>query len=295
MMIWMNGELVPKSEAKVSVFDHGFLYGDGVFEGIRVYSGNVFKLAEHIDRLYESAKAIALDIPLTPEAMIAATTETVAANQRRDGYIRLVVSRGYGDLGIDPAKCPSPTVVIICDSIVLYPKEFYDNGIPLVTAATRRVPNQCVDPRIKSLNYLNNILAKIEAKKAGVPEAIMLNTEGHVAECTADNIFMMKQGVLKTPDLLQGALGGITRATVLDIARDKQIRVEERTLGLHDFYNADEVFLTGSGAEIVPVVSIDQRTIGNGRPGVVTRDLLDAFGQVRTVLGTKVDYATVLA
>lgn len=293
MKIWLNGDLVSKSEATVSVFDHGFLYGDGVFEGIRVYSGNVFKLEEHIDRLYESAKTIALDIPLTPAEMIAATTETVAANRRKDGYIRLVVSRGYGDLGIDPAKCPTPTVVIICDSIVLYPQEFYDNGIPLVTAATRRVPNQCVDPRIKSLNYLNNILAKLEAKKAGVPEAIMLNTDGRVAECTADNIFLMKNGVLKTPDLMEGALGGITRATVLDIARGKGIAVEECTLGLHDFYNADEVFLTGSGAEIVPVVSIDQRTIGTGKPGAATRELLAEFQQVRTVLGTKVDYDAV--
>jgi branched-chain amino acid aminotransferase len=295
MRVWLNGELVPKEQATVSVYDHGFLYGDGVFEGIRVYDGCVFKLEEHIDRLYESAKTVALEIPMSRDEMIRATCETVAASGRKDVYIRLVVSRGPGDLGIDPDKCSKATVVIICDSIALYPQEFYDNGVPLVTASTRRVPTQCVDPRIKSLNYLNNILAKLEAKKAGVPEAIMLNVEGYVAECTADNIFLVKHGKLQTPDLMQGALGGITRATVIDIARDKGIDVTERKLGLHDFYNADEVFLTGSGAEIVPVVTIDGRTIGNGKPGPMTRDLLEEFRSVRSVIGTKVDYETVPA
>jgi len=295
MQVWLNGKLVPKDEATVSVYDHGFLYGDGVFEGIRVYGGCVFKLEEHIDRLYESAKTIGLEIPMDREEMIRATCETVAANRRKDVYIRLVVSRGFGDLGIGPAKCAAPTVVIICDSIALYPDEFYRKGVPLVTAATRRVPTQCVDPRVKSLNYLNNILAKIEARNAGVPEAIMLNTEGHVAECTADNIFLVKRGALKTPDLMQGALAGITRATVIDIARDKGMHVDETKLGLHDFYNADEVFLTGSGAEIVPVVTIDRRTIGSGQPGPITLDLLDEFRKVRTVIGRMVDYDAVPA
>jgi len=295
MHIWLNGKMVPKEQATVSVYDHGFLYGDGVFEGIRVYDGCVFKLREHVDRLYESAKTIALDIGMTPQEMVDAVAATVAANGRRDAYIRLVVSRGYGDLGIDPAKCAAPTVVIICDSISLYPQEFYDKGIPLVTASVRRVPAQCVDPRIKSLNYLNNILGKLEAKKAGVPEAIMLNTEGYVAECTADNIFMVKHGDLVTPDLLQGALGGITRATVIEIARDRGIEVRERRLALHDFYNADEVFLTGSGAEIVPVISIDQRVIADGTPGATTLSLLEEFRRVRSMIGTHVDFASVPA
>ena len=291
MKIYVDGTLYAKEDAKVSVFDHGFLYGDGVFEGIRVYEGNVFRLREHIDRLYESANTIALEIPMTRDQMIGATLETVAVNRKKDVYIRLVVSRGPGDLGIDPAKCRRPTIVIIADSISLYPQELYDNGAVLVTASVRRVPLESLDPRIKSLNYLNNILAKLEAKNAGCMEAVMLNHQGLVAECTADNIFMVKQGGLKTPDLMQGALGGITRAAVLDLARRDGVPAQETVLGLHDLYNADECFLTGTGAEIVPVVNIDGRTIGSGQPGPLTRRLLAAFRELRVLDGTRVQFA----
>ncbi len=290
VLVYVDGKMVPKEQATVSVFDHGFLYGDGVFEGIRVYEGNVFRLKEHIDRLYESAKTIALEIPLTPEEMIRATLETVAVNGQKDAYIRLVISRGAGDLGIDPAKCRKPTVVIISDTIQLFPQELYDNGAALVTASIRRIPMEALDPRIKSLNYLNNILAKIEAKRAGALEALMLNHHGLVAECTADNIFMIRQGTLKTPDLMQGALGGITRAAVLDLARKASIPCCETVLGLHDLYNADECFLTGTGAEIVPVIAIDGRKIGDGRPGAMTKKLLADFRVLRTKDGMKVPY-----
>jgi len=290
MLVHVNGELVSKEDAKVSVFDHGYLYGDGIFEGIRVYEGNVFRLGEHIDRLYESAKTIALEIPMSNEEMIQTTLDTIAANGLRNCYIRLVISRGKGDLGIDPDKCPQATVVIIVDSIVLYPQEFYDNGISLVTASIRRIPAQCLDPRIKSLNYLNNILAKIEAKKVGAPEAVMLNHNGRVAECTADNIFAVKNGTLATPDLMEGALGGITRKAVMELAEEAGMEVKTMMMGLHDLYNADECFLTGTGAEIVPVVSIDGRTIGTGKPGKVTQDLLRRYRELRVQDGHKVTY-----
>ena len=288
MKIYLDGKLVPKEQAVISVFDHGFLYGDGVFEGIRVYDGNVFRLKEHIDRLYESARTIALEIPLTPAEMIEATVDTVAANEKKDAYIRLVVSRGPGDLGIDPAKCKKATVVIIVDAIALYPQEVYDKGVSLVTSSVRRIPIESLDPRIKSLNYLNNILAKLEAKNAGCPEAVMLNHHGHVAECTADNLFMMKNGHLKTPDLMQGALAGITRGAVLELAAKRGIKVSETVLALHDLYNADECFLTGTGAEIVPVVGIDGRKIGNGKPGAKTLELLSDFRELRVKDGVKV-------
>ena len=291
MKIYMNGNLVPKEEACVSVFDHGVLYGDGVFEGIRVYEGNVFRLREHIERLYESAKTIAMEIPMSIQEMEQATLDTVAANEQRNAYIRLVVTRGVGDLGIDPTSCPTPTVFIICATIQLYPEKFYEDGISLITASTRRIPMQCLDPRIKSLNYLNNILAKIEAKKAGVPEAIMLNTRGRVAECTADNIFIIKKGVLITPRLTEGALPGITRASVMELASQAGMRTREASMGLHDLYNADECFLTGTGAEIVPVVGIDGRKIGSGKPGEATHKLLGAFRKLRVRDGVAVSYA----
>jgi branched-chain amino acid aminotransferase len=290
MLIHVNGKLVPKDKAAISVFDHGFLYGDGVFEGIRVYEGNVFRLREHIERLYRSARTIALEIPLEPEALVRATLETVAANEVQDAYIRLVVSRGAGELGIDPDKCARPTVVIIVGSIRLYPKEFYEKGISLVTAAVRRMPLDSLDPRIKSLNYLNNILAKIEAKRAGAPEALMLNHQGRVAECTADNIFLVHGERLGTPDLLEGALAGITRQAVLDLAAEAGLETRTGQFALHDVYNADECFLTGTGAEIVPVVSVDGRKIGNGRPGRLTRDLLERFRELRVRDGVRVDY-----
>lgn len=290
MLIYMDGKLVPKEEANVSVFDHGLLYGDGIFEGIRVYDGNIFRLHEHIGRLYESAKTIGLDFPLTPEEVEAATIRTVEANGMRDAYIRLVVTRGKGDLGIDPSTCVKPTFFIICATIRLYPEEFYRSGIPLITASTRRIPMECLDPRIKSLNYLNNILAKIEAKKAGVPEAVMLNMAGRVAECTADNIFIMREGKLKTPRLTEGALPGVTRHAVLELAIEKGLKVKETVLGLHDLYNSEECFLTGTGAEIVPVISIDGRQIGNGKPGAITLDLLSRFRELRVTDGHKVNY-----
>jgi branched-chain amino acid aminotransferase len=290
MLIYLDGKLVPRDEAKVSVFDHGVLYGDGVFEGIRVYEGNIFRLKEHIDRLYESAKTIGLEIPETPEEMERATADTVTANGVRDAYIRLVVTRGVGDLGIDPSKCPKPTVFIIVATIALYPPEFYEKGISLITASTRRIPLECVDPRIKSLNYLNNILAKIEARKAGVPEAVMLNLSGRVSECTADNIFIMRNSKLKTPRLTEGALPGVTRGAVLEMAEQLGLRTSETVLGLHDLYNAEECFLTGTGAEIVPVISIDGRQIGDGRPGEKTLRLLSRFRELRVTDGHKVVY-----
>jgi branched-chain amino acid aminotransferase len=281
MLIYLNGKLVPKDEARVSVFDHGLLYGDGVFEGIRIYDGNIFRLKEHIERLYESAQTVWMKIPMTLEQMQQAVVDTVAANGRRDAYIRLVVTRGEGDLGIDPSTCPEPTIFIIVDSISLYPPEFYDKGVSLITASTRRIPIQCLDPRIKSLNYLNNILAKIEAKEAGVPEAVMLNERGRVAECTADNIFIIKNGHAETPRLTDGALPGITRGAVIELAERAGIPTKQTAMGLHDLYNADECFLTGTGAEIVPVVGIDGRKIGDGRPGPTTHKLLAAFRELR--------------
>ncbi len=289
MLIYMDGKLVPDEEAKVSVFDHGLLYGDGIFEGIRVYEGNVFRLRAHIERLYESAKTIGLEIPMSLEEVEAATVETVEANGMANAYIRLVVTRGRGDLGIDPTSCPTPTLFIICSTIQLYPEEFYETGIPLITASTRRIPMECLDPRIKSLNYLNNILAKIEAKKAGVPEAVMLNLSGRVAECTADNIFIWRNGKLKTPRLTEGALPGVTRWATLELAHESGLRVKETVLGLHDLYNAEECFLTGTGAEIVPVVTIDGRQIGDGKPGPTTLDLLARFRKLRVSDGYKVN------
>jgi len=293
MLIYVDGKLVPREEAKVSVFDHGLLYGDGIFEGIRVYGGNIFKLEEHIKRLFESAKTISLDLPMNERELEQATVDTVAANGMRDAYIRLVITRGTGDLGIDPEKCETPTVFIIVATISLYPQKFYDEGIPLVTASTRRIPMECLDPRIKSCNYLNNILAKIEAKRAGVPEAIMLNHYGRVAECTADNIFIVTDGRLRTPRLTEGALPGVTRGSVLELAQQAGMTTRETTLGLHDLYNAQECFLTGTGAEIVPVVTIDGRQIGNGKPGKITGSLRHAFQDYRVRTGRKVDYEAV--
>ncbi len=291
MLIYVDGKLLPKEQATISVFDHGFLYGDGVFEGIRVYDGNVFRLDEHITRLYDSARTIALQIPLAPEEMTQAVLDTVSANDRRDAYIRLVVSRGAGDLGIDPAKCPRACVIVIVASIALYPEDVYTKGIELVTSSVRRIPLQSLDPRVKSLNYLNNIMAKLQAKSSGCFEAIMLNTEGFVAECTADNLFRVRDGALETPDLMQGALGGVTRGAVLDLAREAKVPVREGRLALYDFYNADECFLTGTAAELIPVVKIDGRTIADGKPGRVTRQLLSAFRELRVKDGRKVTYA----
>ncbi len=291
MKIYVDGTLYSREDAKISVFDHGFLYGDGVFEGIRAYDGSVFRLKDHIDRLYRSAKTIALDIPYTREQLTQAVLDTVAANEQRDAYVRLVVSRGPGDLGIDPGNCGRPTVVIICAEIKLYPKALYETGAAIVTSSVRRVPIQCLDPRIKSLNYLNNIMAKLDARRAGALEAVMLNHQGRVAECTADNIFFLADSILKTPDLMNGALPGITRATVLELAQEMGMATEEGNYGLHDLYNADELFLTGTGAEIMPVIAVDGRSVGAGKPGPTTKKLLEAFRKRRTQDGMPVPYA----
>jgi branched-chain amino acid aminotransferase len=277
LRIHLGGKLVDEADARISVFDHGLLYGDGVFEGIRVYSGKVFLHQQHIDRLYESAKAIRLVIPIKPAEMIAAVEETVKANNISDGYVRLVVTRGAGSLGLDIRKTSNPQVIIIADTISLYPPETYTRGMNLVTASTIRNHPGAVSPRIKSLNYLNNILARIEGTDAGMVEALMLNHKGEVAECTGDNIFIVKQGVVRTPSADAGILEGITRNAVLDLAREGGYRVEECALTRHDLYVADEMFLTGTAAEVVAVVSLDGRTIGTGEPGPITRDLLERF------------------
>ena len=277
MKIYLNGQLVGKEQAVVSVFDHGLLYGDGVFEGIRVYGGKVFLLKDHIDRLYESAKAIRLEIPISPAAMIQATKDTVAANGIGDGYVRLVVTRGAGSLGLDIRRTSDPQVIIIADTITLYPPEIYENGMNLITASTIRNHPAALPARIKSLNYLNNILAKIEGTDAGTVEALMLNHKGEVAECTGDNIFILKNGVLKTPSPDAGILEGITRNAVLQLAREAGIPTQETTLIRHDLYVSDEMFLTGTAAEVVPVVSLDGRKIGDGKPGPITRRLLELF------------------
>ncbi len=277
MKIYLNGQLVGKEQAVVSVFDHGLLYGDGVFEGIRVYGGKVFLLKDHIERLYESAKAIRLEIPISPAAMIQATNDTVAANGIGDGYVRLVVTRGAGSLGLDIRRTSHPQIIIIADTITLYPAEIYENGMNLITASTIRNHPAALPARIKSLNYLNNILAKIEGTDAGTVEALMLNHKGEVAECTGDNIFILKNGVLKTPSPDAGILEGITRNAVLQLAREAGILTQETTLIRHDLYVADEMFLTGTAAEVVPVVSLDGRKIGDGKPGPITRRLLELF------------------
>ena len=274
--VWINGVLVDKADAKVSVYDHGLLYGDGVFEGLRVYSGKVFRHKEHIDRLYDSAKAIALKIPLSPAEMTKAVEDTVRANNKVDGYVRLIVTRGPGTLGLDPRKC-EPWVIVIVDDISLYPKELYDDGLKIITAATIRNHPNAVNPRIKSLNYLNNILAKMEAIRAGCLEAIMLNHKGEVAECTGDNIFVVKNGVLKTPPNDAGILEGITRNFVIELAKKQGVPFEEANLTRHDVYIADELFLTGTAAEVIAVTEVDSRTIGSGKQGPITRKLREAF------------------
>jgi branched-chain amino acid aminotransferase len=278
--VYVNGKFFDKADAKVSVYDHGLLYGDGIFEGIRIYSGKIFRLREHVERLYDSARAIALEIPMAREQMADAVVQSVQVNNKRDGYIRLVVTRGAGGLGIDPRKTTDPQVIIIVDDISMYPPELYENGLDIVTASTIRNHPGALNPRIKSLNYLNNILAKIEATRAGCLEAIMLNAAGEVAECTADNIFIVKRGVLKTPPATAGALEGITRNAVLELARDAKIPTQEATLQRHDVYTADECFLTGTGAEIIPAVKCDGRPIGTGKPGPVTKQLRERFHQL---------------
>ena len=278
--VYMNGDLVAKEQAAVSVYDHGLLYGDGVFEGIRVYGGKVFLLDEHIARLYESAIAIRLEIPIAPEAMTRAVEETVAANGIEDGYVRLVVTRGSGTLGLDIRRTSNPQVIVIADTISLYPAEYYEQGLELITASTIRNHPSALNPRIKSLNYLNNILAKIEATDQGKIEALMLNHKGEVSECTGDNIFILKRGVLKTPPPDAGILEGITRNAVIRLAAQEGMAIEQVPLVRHDVYIADECFLTGTAAEVIPVVKVDGRVIGEGVPGPITRRLLELFQQL---------------
>ena len=280
LQINLNGTLVPKEQAVVSVYDHGLLYGDGVFEGIRIYNGNVFLEQEHIDRLYESALAIRLTIPMSKAELSAATRATVAANNLTNGYIRLVVTRGSGSLGLDIRRTSDPQIIIIADSISLYPDELYESGLPLVTASTIRNHSAALSPRIKSLNYLNNIMAKVEGQDAGTVEALMLNHKGEVAECTGDNIFIVKNGVLKTPPVDAGILEGITRNAVMELARSAGIPVEETAMVRHDIYVADECFLTGSAAEVIAAISLDGRQIGSGKPGPVTQKLLQLFREL---------------
>ncbi len=275
--VYINGKLFEKSEARISVFDHGLLYGDGVFEGIRSYSGRVFRLPQHVDRLYESARAIHLEIPIPRAAMADAIVQTLAANKLTDAYIRVVVTRGAGSLGLDPRKTTDPQIIIITDKIALYPPELYEHGLKIVTAATTRNHPNAVNPRIKSLNYLNNILAKIEATQAGCLEALMLNHKGELAECTGDNVFVVQHGTIHTPSIDSGILEGITRASVIDLAREAGYPVIERTMDRLDVFKADECFLTGTAAELIPVIECDGRIIGDGKPGPITRELLKRF------------------
>jgi branched-chain amino acid aminotransferase len=289
MKIYVDGKYYEEKEAKISVFDHGLLYGDGIFEGIRAYNGRVFKLKEHIDRLFYSAKAILLNIPLTHAEMTEAVLETCRRNKIHDGYVRLLVTRGVGGLGLNPNRCKRPSVIIIADKIQLYPDEMYERGLEIVTVPTVRNLHSALNPAIKSLNYLNNILAKIEANNSGCEEAIMLNAEGYVSEGTGDNVFIIKGNQLFTPPLSAGALYGITRTVVMDIARENSILVSEPNLTRYDLFNADECFLTGTGAELIPVVKIDGRVIGTGKPGSVTKSLVAKYKALTQVSGDRIE------
>jgi branched-chain amino acid aminotransferase len=288
--IYLNGRFVDREDARVSVFDHGFLYGDGVFEGIRAYGGRVFRLQEHIERLYRSARAIMLTMPQTQEEMCEIILETCRQNAIASGYIRVVVSRGAGDLGIDPRNCrEGATVVVMADKLVMYPQRMYDEGMAVITTSTRRNSPAALDPSIKSLNYLNNILAKIEVNRAGVGEGIMLNGDGYVAEATGDNVFIVERGTLATPPTYIGILEGITRSAVIGLAQQLQIPFAEKVFTLTTLYNCDECFLTGTGAEVIPVIRVDQRVIGDGRPGPMTQSLIQAFHALVAAEGVEID------
>ncbi len=288
LKVYFDGEFVPQEEAKVSIFDHGLLYGDGVFEGIRAYHGRVFRLKDHLDRLYDSAKVIKLDINLTKEEMEEVVLESCRKNNLNDAYIRLVVSRGPGDLGLDPKKCKKPLVFCIAADIQLYPEEFYEKGLEIVTVPTRRNVPEALSPRIKSLNYLNNIMAKIEAGLHGVPEALMLNQEGYVAEATGDNVFILKGNKLITPPKFVGILEGITRNTVMELAEKEGFDVREELFTRYDIYTADECFLTGTAAEIIPVVNVDGREIKNGKPGEVSNKLIKQYRELTKIDGPEI-------
>ena len=287
-LVYLDGELVPRSQAKISVFDHGLLYGDGIFEGIRAYAGRVFRLDQHLDRLRRSAGAIALEIPLSRAQLKEKILLTLRENQLRDAYIRVVISRGVGDLGLNPRNCHNPSIIIIADRIQLYPQELYERGLSLVIASTRRNLPCALDPRIKSLNYLNNIMAKMEANLQGAPEAIMLTREGYVAECTGDNIFVIQDGTLITPPTWLGVLKGITRDVVLELAQTQGIPAQEQVFTPFTLYSCEECFLTGTAAEVIPVTSIDGRTVGSGVAGSITRDLIAAFRELARTDGTPI-------
>ncbi len=288
MKIYIDGTFYPEAEAKVSVFDHGLLYGDGIFEGIRFYNGRVFRLTEHLERLYDSAKAIALKIPLTFAEMEEATLETIRQNNLRDGYIRLLVTRGKGNLGLSPDRCPKACVIIIADKIQLYPEEKYQKGMVMVTCATRRATPAALLPAVKSLNYLNNIMAKVEASHAGADEGVMLNEQGYVAECTGDNLFVVRRGVVSTPPVYAGALCGINRGVVFEICAELGIPTREVEMTRYDIYTADECFLTGTAAEVIAAIVLDTRPIGDGKPGVVTGRIIERFRELTQSTGTEI-------
>jgi len=288
MIVYLDGQYLPREQAVVSVFDHGFLYGDGVFEGIRSYGGVVFRLKEHLVRLYESAKTVGMEIPISPKEMEEVVLETVRRNELQDAYIRLVVSRGAGDLGLDPRNCTKPTIVCIAASISLYPREMYENGLEVIITSTRKNRPDVLSPRVKSLNYLSNIMAKQELALAGVLEGIVLTADGYVAEATADNVFMVKNGKLYTPPKFLGILEGVTRNAVMDLAKQAGIEVREEVFTAHDLYNADEAFFSGTAAELIPVVKVDGRTIGDGKPGPVYKQLMEAFRALTKWDGAKV-------
>jgi branched-chain amino acid aminotransferase len=286
--IYIDGKFYSEAEAKVSVFDHGLLYGDGIFEGIRFYNGRVFRLQEHFDRLWDSARSICLEIPMSIPEMTDALLQAIRANDLRDGYVRLIVTRGVGNLGLNPTQCKRPSVIIIVATIALYPAEFYSNGLTLVTCATRRTNPGALNPAVKSLNYLNNVMARIEANLAGADEALMLNDQGNVAECTADNVFVIKHGQIFTPPVSAGALRGITRSVVFEIAAELGVKITEADITRHDVFVADECFLTGTAAELVPVIKADGRTIGNGKPGSITTRMMARFRKITRETGTPI-------
>ncbi|MHA3770598.1 branched-chain-amino-acid transaminase [Verrucomicrobiota bacterium sgz303538] len=288
MKIYIDGSFYSQADAKVSVFDHGLLYGDGIFEGIRFYNGRVFKLTEHLERLWDSAKAICLTIPMSFAEMEAAVLDTIRQNGLRDGYIRLLVTRGVGNLGLSPDRCPKASVIIIAATIALYPEEKYETGMDMVTCATRRMSAAALPPAVKSLNYLNNILAKIEANHAGADEGLMLNDEGFVAECTGDNIFIIKRGEVFTPPIYAGGLRGITRQVVFDICAEFGVTVKEIELTRYDIFTADECFLTGSAAEVIAAIKLDTREIGNGKPGPFTQRVVARFREITQSTGTPI-------
>lgn len=287
MKVYLDGQLVDKADAKISVFDHGLLYGDGIFEGIRIYDHNIFRLEEHLERFEYSAKALMIELPWSRQEIRDAVCETCRANGLKDGYIRLIVTRGEGDLGLSPWNCPKPSLIVIADTIALYPPEHYEKGLKIVTVPTRRMNPAALSPAIKSLNYLNNIMAKMEARQFGALEAIMLNDQGLVAECTGDNVFVVHKGRIMTPSAQQGALKGITRGTIFDIATELELPIEEHELTRYDIWNADECFLTGTGAEVIPVVALDGRQISDGLPGPIFRKVLETFRRRVRSEGTK--------